>query len=556
VVPKEENPEQKQASDSHGQHQQWVEKYRPRTLNQVRGNDKAIASIRTWAKSWEAGVPKKKGLILSGSHGTGKTSAAYALAQEFNWGVIELNASDARNTENIRRVALAGSVNETFTAAGEFVSVHSGGRKLIIIDEADNMFERISRRPNVDKGEKDMSDRGGRSAIIETLRKTRQPVILIVNDLYELTRDSGAAIKNMSEVVKFQKIRQATVRMVLKSICERENVEITTDALDELSRHADGDLRSAVNDLQLLAQGRDKITFDDLGAIGFRNVKTSIFDALRVILHTTQFDQARKAAWDLDESPEDLILWLDENLPLEYRRPADLMNGYRVLSKADVYLGRIRRRQYYGLWGYAKDLMTSGLALAKKERYHGWVKYQFPSWLMKMSRSKQIRQIQRGIAQKIGHHCHTSRNVVFQDIMPYFRHIYRMNHGFAVAMSIDLEFSKEELGWLLGEKVSSNKVKYLMTEINNTLDRLEKAGGKKKDNSVAIFPHNKKGEVVVTDEEKDEEKDEENADGSEPEHEDGSKEDTSNQTDVDDVDDVDEKDNEKEKKVQKNLFDY
>jgi replication factor C large subunit len=414
----------------------------------------------------------------------------------------------------------------------------------------------------VEKGEKDMSDRGGKAAIIETLRRTKQPVILIANDLYELTRNSGAAIKNMSEVVKFQKIRQATVRLVLKSICEHEGVEITSDALDELSRHADGDLRSAVNDLQLLAQGRNKITFDDLGAIGFRNVKTSIFDALRVILHTTQFDQARKVAWDLDESPEDIILWLDENLPLEYRRPADLMNGYRVLSKADVYLGRIRRRQYYGLWGYAKDLMTSGLALAKKERYHGWVKYQFPSWLLKMSRTKQIRQIQRGIAQKIGHHCHTSRSVVFQDILPYFRHIYRTDHGFAVAMSIELEFTKEELGWLLDEKVSGNKVKYLMTEIRKTEDRLEKAGGKKKDNEVAIFPHNKKGEVVVPEkDEKDEkEKSEEPHEPveTETESEDGHKEETPDEGDEagDEKDKDDMDDNEKEKKVQKNLFDY
>jgi carbonic anhydrase len=128
-----------------------------------------------------------------------------------------------------------------------------------------------------------------------------------------------------------------------------------------------------------------------------------------------------------------------------------------------------------------------------------------------------------------------------------------------VAMSIDLEFSKDELSWLLDEKVSSNKVKYLMTEINKTLDRMEKAGGKKKDNSVAIFPHNKKGEVVVSDknqDEQDEEKIEESHDVEETKPEPKSKhenrEDSSDQIDVKEKDDV----KEKEKKVQKNLFDY
>ena len=82
----------------------WTEKYRPKTLAQVRGNDKAVGTMRKWATAWEAGAPTKKGLIIVGKSGTGKTSAAYALASDLNWGVIELNASDARNADNIRRI--------------------------------------------------------------------------------------------------------------------------------------------------------------------------------------------------------------------------------------------------------------------------------------------------------------------------------------------------------------------------------------------------------------------------------------------------------------------
>lgn len=521
---------------------QWVEKYRPKTLDQVRGNDKAIGSLRKWAVAWEQGAPKKKGLILTGGHGTGKTSAALALAAEFKWGVIELNASDARNADNIRRIVLAGSLNETFTETGEFVSVHTGGRKLIIIDEADHLFERISRRRSDEKSEKDMSDRGGKAAIIETLRKTQQPVILVVNDLYELTRDSGAAIKQLSEVVKFIKLRQATVRLVLKLICDREGIEITTDALDELSRHADGDLRSGINDLQSLAEGREKITFDHLKAVGYRNVKTNIFDAVREIFKSTHAEQARKAVWELDESPEDLILWLDENLPLEYRRPADLKNGFDVLSRADVFLGRIRRRQYYGLWAYAKDLMTAGIAMAKHERYHGWVKYQFPTWLINMSRTKQIRQLQRFTSQKLGHYCHTSRNVVAQDVMPYFRHIYKSDHDFAVSMSINLDLTKEEMGWLLEEKTSANKVKYLLSEIKKTIERQSQSTETEVETDVFHVHEDKKSEDASKSSNKESKEDISKKSKSEPDS-------------VDEKED-DLEDKKEEKKVQKNLFDY
>jgi len=311
---------------------EWAEKYRPKTLSQVRGNDKAITALRNWAEAWNSGKPVKKGLIIAGKSGTGKTSAAYALANDNNWGLIELNASDARNAATIKNVALLGSVNETFTETGEFVSVKDGGRKLIILDEAENLFERVYR---TEPQAKDMSDSGGKAAIIETLRKTQQPIILIVNDLYELTRDSGAPIKYLTEVVKFNKIRHATVKQALRTICDIEGVKIMPDALDLLSKRADGDLRSAVNDLQLLAQGSKQITVNSLKAVGFRNVKTTIFDAIREIFKTTELERARKSILDLDESPEDLINWLDENLPLEYRRPPDLARGFDRLSRAD-----------------------------------------------------------------------------------------------------------------------------------------------------------------------------------------------------------------------------
>ena len=217
----------------------WTEKYRPRTLSQVRGNDKAIGTMRKWATAWEQGAPIKKGLILVGKSGTGKTSAAHALANDFNWGVIELNASDARNAGIIRNIVFVGSMNETFTATGEFIPAHAGGRKLIILDEADNLFERMLRR---EPQEKDVSDRGGKAAIIEVLKKTQQPIILIANDLYELTRDSGMVFKQLSEVVKFTKIRQPTISMFLRHICDNEGIKINSDALAELSKRAGGDL--------------------------------------------------------------------------------------------------------------------------------------------------------------------------------------------------------------------------------------------------------------------------------------------------------------------------
>ncbi|PIV69658.1 MAG: hypothetical protein COS08_04315, partial [Euryarchaeota archaeon CG01_land_8_20_14_3_00_38_12] len=209
----------------------WAEKYRPKNLNEVVGNNEAVEKIRRWALSWEKGVPKKKAVILVGGPGTGKTSSAIALANDFGWGVIELNASDQRNYEKIKKVAMFGAVYETFTDSGDFIFSKKGGRKLIILDEADNLFGN--------------EDKGGMRAIVETIRNTKQPVVLIVNDYYELTRKSGI-IKNLCLTVRFEQIKENNVKHVLKNVCEKENIEISFDALEKISRHSNGDLRSAI----------------------------------------------------------------------------------------------------------------------------------------------------------------------------------------------------------------------------------------------------------------------------------------------------------------------
>ena len=127
----------------------WTEKHRPRSLAAVVGNGPSLKKLREWADTWVHGVPKNRSIIPAGPPGTGKTSTALALANDMGWAVIELNASDARNADRIKRVATAGALHQTFTDDGAFQThgdAGSGGgsmgRKLIILDEADNLYER------------------------------------------------------------------------------------------------------------------------------------------------------------------------------------------------------------------------------------------------------------------------------------------------------------------------------------------------------------------------------------------------------------------------------
>src|SRR5512136_787242 len=157
---------------------EWTEKYRPKSLSQIVGNEYAVSSMRRWGESWRRGSPRLKALVLRGEPGIGKTSAALALAKDMGWDFIEMNASDHRNAASIKAVAGAGSANQTFSASGEFLSSSRGKRKLIILDEADNLFGH--------------EDSGGAKAIVDTIRESGQPIVLIVNDFYELSRRAPA----------------------------------------------------------------------------------------------------------------------------------------------------------------------------------------------------------------------------------------------------------------------------------------------------------------------------------------------------------------------------
>ncbi|MCG7841178.1 MAG: AAA family ATPase, partial [Methanomassiliicoccales archaeon] len=83
----------------------WTELYRPKGLVEVVGNPKLIKDLQLWALSWEEGRPSHRAVVLMGPPGVGKTSAALALANDFNWGVVEMNASDQRNADAIKKVA-------------------------------------------------------------------------------------------------------------------------------------------------------------------------------------------------------------------------------------------------------------------------------------------------------------------------------------------------------------------------------------------------------------------------------------------------------------------
>ena len=427
----------------------WTELYRPKSLKDVVGNPKAVKELREWALSWEHGRPKDKAVVLKGPPGIGKTSTALALARDMGWGVVEMNASDHRNADSIQKIAIRGAVGETFSDTGEFLSTKDGRHKLIILDEADNVFGR--------------EDHGGIPAIAELIRTTKQPVILIVNDLYALSRRSSAI--KAAKAISFTKINANTMKTVLRRIAGDQGVEISEKALDHIAENANGDMRAAVRDLQAVSLGVLSVGDDDANVMDSRLSTKSMYDLMGEILHGSNGQKAKRTMMDIGETPDFVLKWLDENVPLEYKDHGDLERAFERLSRADIFLGRVQRRQYYGFWSYATDNMALGVTLAKKKLYHAWVQYRFPFTIMRLASSKNARGVEGDVILKIGRECHASKAQTQTDILPYFQTLYQANKEFRLNMSIKLDVQQEEAAYLLDQKVDSAAVKHLMQEL-------------------------------------------------------------------------------------------
>jgi len=415
----------------------WTEKYRPKGLKEVLGNGKAVSDLEAWARAWERGVPEKRAVVLYGPAGVGKTSAALALAEELGWDQIEMNASDSRTAAAIQKVAGAASKMMTF----------SGKKRLVILDEADNLYG--------------SADRGGSAAMLKLVKETDQPVILIANDYYGISKP----LREATLGIQFRSIRKPTIASVLKDICRTEKAGCTPEMIEEIVEMAGGDLRSAVNDLQAALAG--SIELGEV-ATSVRDSKSSIFEGVAKILRGSVASEAVKIAWSLDESPEDLVHWIDENLPLVYKT-SDLASGYDMLSRADVFLGRVRRRQNYGLWRYASFMMTGGVQAARTEKKGGYIAFRPPGYWRRMGQTRGARQIRDSAAKKIGGHCHISSRQAKAEMMGFFGLLLKEPETGPKVAAL-LNFSLEEIALLMGTKPTTKKVSKLYEAAQTLLE--------------------------------------------------------------------------------------
>ena len=204
----------------------WVEKYRPRRLEDVVGNREALSRMLVLAR--EGNMPN---LILAGPPGCGKTTSVLALARtllgdKYGECVLELNASDERGIDVVRNTI-------KLFAHKKVAGLPPGRHKIVILDEADAMTV------------------GAQQALRRTMEVFSSSTRFALACNY--SADVIEPIQSRCAVVRFARLADEDVLAMLRRVADAEHVHVTDDGYQALLFAAEGDMRHAINTLQAAA---------------------------------------------------------------------------------------------------------------------------------------------------------------------------------------------------------------------------------------------------------------------------------------------------------------
>lgn len=184
------------------------EKYTPKTLDDIKIDEKIIDSIISWANLWlnDLPDPSKPGLLLYGHPGIGKTLVSRCLARDCEWNLLELNASDVRTRQQLFNFNV--SVEDIF-----------GRRNCVLFDEIDGTKE----------------EGFGEAQIRNAIMKAKYPVILTANDLMKVPK----TIRDVCEVVQIYRPSVNALKEYLIDCVKKERMKVSPEVLQAAANTQD-----------------------------------------------------------------------------------------------------------------------------------------------------------------------------------------------------------------------------------------------------------------------------------------------------------------------------
>ena len=457
----------------------WTERYRPKSEQQLEGNEVQRRKIRTWLDDWKAGTPKKKALLLVGPPGVGKTTVARAIAEDMGWNVIELNASDARNAAAIRKAATNGATHRSLFHD----PTAPPSRTLILLDEVDHLSgglrevsqSRIAKAMesnDINENKVVLSgDSGGKAELLNLLSQTKQPVILACNEEMGLwgknsswrsTRDRFG--KHLQKII-FDRANNEALRRIARRVLREEEIPFDDSAITALVDSNHGDLRALVRDLQVMSSGLDgpltaKIVKQHSES-SQRDVSIEIFPGLDSLYRSRSAEEALTIARTIDKDPSEFLNWIHWNNASLFANNGGIQRGAKSMKQADKmlmgrYLNTAHRSTYW-----TQHLTSLAASIANPESIQGRI---FPSYPNFLRRGGSLSR--PAIIEKLSALSGTSKATTRDEFLPALMLLGREDSPLGEPenfdTSLNIGFSPEEHAALCGLAASRRSTKELV----------------------------------------------------------------------------------------------
>ncbi len=393
----------------------FCQRHAPASLGLFAGNQSAVSRVQQWALGFSLGKSGKP-LLLHGPPGCGKSALASALAAQMEWNLVVISPPNEAEKERWEQ-----NLSSAFSGLTLF-----GTSNLVLVEDVDTWSASKAR--------------SAITTLIPYLDEARLPVLLTANDAYDRSLSS---LRTHCELLPLKAVNSSDIIGVLSRISKAESLTITDDEIRSLASNANGDLRAAISDLQ----ARNMTASRERSKVVYEQVRS----AMRApTLNATRLLQIPLAERDT------LKLYICENIPAERPDPSDRAAAYARLSRADIFDGRIRRRQYWGYLRYSSDLMLWGVASTRLHPGPVFVPYAFPSYIQRMGATKAKRALRKTLSAKIAGRVHIT-TLRARDFIPLLQAQGQKSEPAATALAVYYQFDEDEMAGLLERPVLASK---------------------------------------------------------------------------------------------------
>ena len=309
----------------------WSEKYRPKKISDMIGNEESRADVVEWFAKWKKGT---KPILLVGPPGIGKTTIAYLAAKQFNYDMIGLNASDIRSKSRI---------SEVLSPVLGNVSVR--GLPMIFVDEVDGIHGR--------------GDYGGAEALIKILKEPTVPIVLAANSD---NTDKMKSIKKTVKTITFKSIPPRLMRVYLGHILKQENSKLSPGSAIKVTDKSKGDIRSMINLAQSLVTGFNPQTDGSAEGLDAESAVNAFYKANSV-------EEARGILYYMQADPRKKIESFYSSIVMSKPDSKTLATSLEIISRADMLYGKITKTQNWRLLRYLNEILIELYQNNDKIRY-------------------------------------------------------------------------------------------------------------------------------------------------------------------------------------------